>query len=152
MCSQFSLVLFAMAWGTYLLVVVAATGRLSSNISLHHPHLDCLIASVYTNQSLYFCPYFPGAVSQYTESHCRDQKQAIVHLFEWSHDAVADECEKVLGPKGFCGVQVSPPNEHIQGGQWWTRYQPVSYKIESRSGNRGQFESMVQRCNNAGVM
>ena len=42
----------------------------------------------------------------YTESHCKDQKQAIVHLFEWSHDAVADECINVLGPKGFCGVQV----------------------------------------------
>merc|ERR1711963_224591 len=93
-----------------------------------------------------------GVSSQYTESHCRDQKQAIVHLFEWSHDAVADECEKVLGPKGYCGVQVSPPNEHIQEGAWWARYQPVSYKLESRSGNRGQFQSMVQRCNAAGVI
>merc|ERR1739838_1131693 len=108
---------FTMAWSTYLVVLVAATGALG-----------------------------------YTESHCRDQKQAIVHLFEWSHDAVADECEKVLGPKGYCGVQISPPNEHIQGGRWWTRYQPVSYKLESRSGNRGQFESMVSRCNNAGVI
>lgn len=87
----------------------------------------------------------------YTETHCVDSKQAIVHLFEWSHDAVANECETVLGPKGFCGVQVSPPNEHIQGGNWWTRYQPVSYHLESRSGNRGQFESMVQRCNAVGV-
>ena len=42
--------------------------------------------------------------------------------------------------------------EHIQGGQWWTRYQPVSYKLESRSGNRDQFISMVQRCRNAGLM
>merc|ERR1712110_1328278 len=90
--------------------------------------------------------------SDYTESNCYDKKQAIVHLFEWHWDWIADECEKVLGPKGFCGVQVSPPMEHIQGGQWWTRYQPVSYKLESRSGNRGQFESMVQRCNAAGVI
>merc|ERR1712038_740722 len=90
-------------------------------------------------------------VRGYTETHCKDSKQAIVHLFEWSWDAVADECTKVLGPKGFCGVQVSPPNEHIQGGQWWTRYQPVSYKLESRSGNRGQFIDMVNRCKSAGV-
>merc|ERR1712037_27869 len=90
--------------------------------------------------------------SDYTESNCYDKKQAIVHLFEWHWDWIADECEKVLGPKGFCGVQVSPPMEHIQGGQWWTRYQPVSYKLESRSGNRGQFESMVQRCNAVGVI
>merc|ERR1719495_1250992 len=93
-----------------------------------------------------------GAVEGYTETHCKDSKQAIVHLFEWSWDAVADECTKVLGPKGFCGVQVSPPMEHIQGGQWWTRYQPVSYKLESRSGNRQQFINMVNQCNSVGVM
>jgi len=46
---------------------------------------------------------------------------------------------------------VSPPNEHIQGGQWWTRYQPVSYKLESRSGNRDSFINMVQKCNSVGV-
>ena len=107
----------------------------------------------------------------YTETHCKDKKQAIVHLFEWSHDSVADECLKVLGPKGYCGVQVSPPNEHIQGGQWWTRcqgtgntslylsstfylcrYQPVSYILSSRSGNRDSFINMVQQCNSVGVM
>merc|ERR1711936_171201 len=94
-----------------------------------------------------------GAAAQYTESHCKDSKQAIVHLFEWSWDSIADECTKVLGPKGFCGVQVSPPNEHIQGGQWWTRYQPVSYKLDSsRSGNRQQFINMVNTCSSVGVM
>jgi len=91
------------------------------------------------------------STAKYTEPDCGG-KQVIVHLFEWSWDAIAKECEEVLGPKGFCGVQVSPPMEHIQGGQWWTRYQPVSYKLESRSGNRGQFQSMVQRCRNAGLM
>ena len=38
----------------------------------------------------------PALATAYTETHCQDSKQAIVHLFEWSHDAVADECEKVL--------------------------------------------------------
>lgn len=80
-----------------------------------------------------------------------DNKQVIVQLFEWSWDAVANECEQVLGPKGFCGVQVSPPQEHILGDAWWTRYQPVSYKLNSRSGTREQFKSMVKRCNAAGV-
>ena len=50
------------------------------------------------------------------------------------------ECEEFLGPMGYCGVQVSPPQEHIQGSEWWTRYQPVSYKLESRSGNRDQVQ------------
>ena len=61
-----------------------------------------------------------------------------MHLFEWPWEAVGRECEEFLGPYGYCGVQVSPAQEHIQGGEWWTRYQPVSYKLESRSGNRDQ--------------
>ncbi len=51
----------------------------------------------------------------------------FVHLFEWNWQDVAQECEQFLGPKGYAAVQVSPPNEHITGSQWWTRYQPVSY-------------------------
>lgn len=86
----------------------------------------------------------------YTDSNC-GEKQVIVHLFEWSHADVARECETFLGPAGFCGVQVSPVNEHIQGGQWWTRYQPVSYKLQSRSGTEAEFKDMVNRCNAAGV-
>eukprot|EP00913_Durusdinium_trenchii_P019997 g18796.t1 len=50
---------------------------------------------------------------------------AFVHLFEWSWSDIAQECEDWLGPKGFKAVQVSPPTEHIQGQQWWTRYQPA---------------------------
>ena len=79
------------------------------------------------------------------------QPTTFVHLFEWSWQDVAQECETFLGPKGYAAVQVSPPNEHIQGGQWWTRYQPVSYKLESRGGNRAQFIDMVNRCKAVGV-
>lgn len=75
----------------------------------------------------------------------------FVHLFEWRWSDVAQECETFLGPNGFAAVQVSPPNEHIQGSQWWTRYQPVSYLLESRGGSRAAFINMVQRCNAAGV-
>ena len=74
-----------------------------------------------------------------------------MHLFEWPWADIAAECETFLGPKGYCGVQVSPPMEHIQGGQWWTRYQPISYKLESRSGSRQQFVDMVARCKAVGV-
>ncbi|QQP39066.1 Alpha-amylase, partial [Caligus rogercresseyi] len=65
---------------------------------------------------------------------------------EWPWNAIAQECESVLGPIGYCGVQISPPNEHIQGSQWWTRYQPVSYILKSRSGTEEEFKSMVSRC------
>lgn len=75
----------------------------------------------------------------------------FVHLFEWSWRDVATECETFLGPNGYAAVQVSPPNEHITGSQWWTRYQPVSYEIVSRGGNRAEFADMVSRCKLAGV-
>lgn len=79
------------------------------------------------------------------------QAGAFVHLFEWTWSDVAQECENFLGPKGFSAVQVSPPQEHIQGSAWWTRYQPVSYQLDSRSGDASAFADMVQRCNAAGV-
>ena len=75
----------------------------------------------------------------------------FVHLFEWSWPDIALECENFLGPKGYAAVQISPPQEHITGTQWWTRYQPVSYKIESRNGSRAEFADMVKRCNTVGV-
>uniref|UniRef100_A0A7S3M178 alpha-amylase n=1 Tax=Spumella elongata TaxID=89044 RepID=A0A7S3M178_9STRA len=77
--------------------------------------------------------------------------QAFVQLFEWSWDDVAEECEAWLGPKGFTAVLVSPPTEHIVGDGWYTRYQPVSYNLTSRSGNESQFVSMIQRCRKSGV-
>nr|ANG56301.1 amylase [Eriocheir sinensis] len=83
--------------------------------------------------------------------------QAIVHLFEWKWPDIAAECENFLGPRGFAGVQISPPSENMvyySGGQnrpWWERYQPVSYNLVTRSGDESAFQNMVTRCNNAGV-
>jgi alpha-amylase len=76
---------------------------------------------------------------------------AFVHLFEWTWKDIARECETFLGPLGYAAVQVSPPQEHVTGEQWWTRYQPVSYQLEGRGGTRIQFEDMVRRCRTAGV-
>uniref|UniRef100_A0A4X1V6Q6 Alpha-amylase n=1 Tax=Sus scrofa TaxID=9823 RepID=A0A4X1V6Q6_PIG len=82
-------------------------------------------------------------------------RTSIVHLFEWRWVDIALECERYLGPKGFGGVQVSPPNENIvvtnPSRPWWERYQPVSYKLCTRSGNENEFRDMVTRCNNVGV-
>jgi hypothetical protein len=47
---------------------------------------------------------------------------------------------------------VSPPAEHISGPQWWTDYQPVSYILTSKRGNRAQFSNMINECHTAGVM
>ncbi len=82
-------------------------------------------------------------------------KDTIVHLFEWPWASVASECTSVLGPKGFGGVQVSPPQEHVvlpgSGYPWWQDYQPVSYQLTTRRGNRTQFANMVSTCHAAGV-
>jgi alpha-amylase len=80
-------------------------------------------------------------------------RTVFVHLFEWKWTDIAQECESFLGPKGYAAVQVSPPEEHVvaDGNPWWERYQPVSYRLESRSGTRAEFADMVKRCKAAGV-
>ncbi|MYS14510.1 alpha-amylase family protein [Streptomyces sp. SID4982] len=78
-------------------------------------------------------------------------KDVTAVLFEWNFASVARECTTTLGPAGYGYVQVSPPAEHIQGSQWWTSYQPVSYKIAGRLGDRAAFKSMVDTCHSAGV-
>ncbi|MDQ0747980.1 alpha-amylase [Streptomyces africanus] len=78
-------------------------------------------------------------------------KDVTAVLFEWTYASVARECTAALGPAGYGYVQVSPPAEHIQGPQWWTSYQPVSYKIAGRLGDRAAFRNMVNTCHAAGV-
>jgi alpha-amylase len=86
------------------------------------------------------------------------RRTAFVHLFEWKWSDIARECEAYLGPKGFTAVQISPPNEHawVTSGDgapypWWMRYQPVSYRLDSRSGTREELADMIRRCNAVGV-
>ncbi|MDX2395689.1 MULTISPECIES: carbohydrate-binding module family 20 domain-containing protein [unclassified Streptomyces] len=79
------------------------------------------------------------------------ERDVTAVLFEWRFDSVAKACTDSLGPAGYGFVQVSPPQEHIQGPQWWTSYQPVSYKIAGRLGDRAAFKRMVDTCHAAGV-
>ncbi|MFF9527375.1 carbohydrate-binding module family 20 domain-containing protein [Streptomyces achromogenes] len=78
-------------------------------------------------------------------------KDVTAVMFEWNFASVAKACTDQLGPAGYGYVQVSPPNEHIQGPSWWTAYQPVSYKIGTKLGNRSDFKNMVDTCHAAGV-
>ncbi|HEU0202657.1 MAG TPA: alpha-amylase family glycosyl hydrolase, partial [Burkholderiaceae bacterium] len=79
-----------------------------------------------------------------------------MHLFEWRWTDIARECETWLGPRGFKGVQISPPSEHAvfaaNAYPWWQRYQTVSYRLnQSRSGTLAEFTDMVNRCQAVGV-
>ncbi|WP_214105337.1 carbohydrate-binding module family 20 domain-containing protein [Acrocarpospora catenulata] len=87
-----------------------------------------------------------------------NDSEVTANLWEWNWPSVAAACTNHLGPAGFGAVQVAPPQEsvslpnHRDGVHpWWEVYQPVSYKLDSRFGNRAQFASMVTACHNAGV-
>jgi len=86
----------------------------------------------------------------------------MANLFEWNWPSVAAECTDVLGPGGFGGVQVSPPQDSLkrQGlgdgsdrtlHPWWEVFQPVDYALTSRMGDEQQFQDMVTTCRKAGV-
>ncbi|XP_045181184.2 alpha-amylase-like [Mercenaria mercenaria] len=93
--------------------------------------------------------------SLYSDPQCAPGRETIVHLFEWKWADIKAECERFLGPNGYCGVQISPPNENAVVTNpyrpWYERYQPVSYNLVTRSGDEEQFKDMVTTCNNAGV-
>lgn len=49
--------------------------------------------------------------------------------------------------------QVSPVQENvvIDKRPWWERYQPISFRLTTRSGTEAEFRDMVCRCNRRGV-
>ncbi|MFG3344998.1 carbohydrate-binding module family 20 domain-containing protein [Streptomyces sp. NPDC048018] len=79
------------------------------------------------------------------------EKDVTAVMFEWNFASVAKACTDQLGPAGYGYVQVSPPQERIQGSPWWTAYQPVSYRIAGPLGDRTAFKSMIDTCHAAGV-
>lgn len=42
------------------------------------------------------------------DPHAWENRTAIVHLFEWKWQDIANECENFLAPNGYAGVQVKP--------------------------------------------
>ena len=88
-----------------------------------------------------------------------EQKGAIVELFGWSYYDIVEECE-FIGNAGYMAVKVFPASEHIltfdtvENGElnpWWFIYQPVSYRLHSRSGDKKQFKNMINTCRKHGV-
>lgn len=88
------------------------------------------------------------------------QKGAIVEMFGWPYKDIAKECENFLGKAGYMGVKIYAVQEHLEsyhyldGGQlnpWYFTYQPVSYKLHSRSGSREELRDMIVTCRKHGV-
>jgi alpha-amylase len=96
---------------------------------------------------------FVGLIAAQHDPYWWPNRSGIVHLFTWKYSDIADECENFLAPRGYAGVQVSPAQEYIisNGRPWWERYQPISYRIFSRSGDENEFREMARRCNNVGI-
>ncbi|WP_327131803.1 alpha-amylase family glycosyl hydrolase [Streptomyces sp. NBC_01343] len=107
-------------------------------------------ATLFTSTALAAGALLTGPAPQAAAAAPGDKDVTAV-LFEWRFESVAKACTDSLGPAGYGYVQVSPPQEHIQGPQWWTSYQPVSYKIAGRLGDRAAFKAMVDTCHAAGV-
>lgn len=92
-----------------------------------------------------------AATQQQAQATPPGSKDVTATLFEWKYDSVAKACTDQLGPAGYGFVEVSPATENIQGDQWWTSYQPVSYKLANRLGDENAFKNMVNTCHGAGV-
>ncbi|KAK5645222.1 hypothetical protein RI129_006522 [Pyrocoelia pectoralis] len=105
--------------------------------------------------SLVICILFTlsGFALSQKDPHWANGRNTIIHLFEWKWKDIADECERFLQYKGYAGVQVSPVNENIvvPNRPWWERYQPISYQLNTRSGNEEDFLDMTKRCNAVGI-
>ena len=89
----------------------------------------------------------------------KGQKGVIVELLGWPYDDIAEECE-FLGHAGYLGVKIFSPNEHVltykstlDGELNYLNYiyNPVSYKLESRMGNKYQLNNMINRCRKNGI-
>ena len=82
------------------------------------------------------------------------QKGAIVELYGWPYDDITEECD-FISHAGYLGLKIFCPNEHLQSrdetvgtilNPWWYGVQVVSYKLESRSGNKKQLKKMINKC------
>ena len=87
------------------------------------------------------------------------QKGVIVELFGWPYEDISEECV-FLGIAGYLGVKVYPPHESLlsyenvendQLNPWNYFYQPVSYNLNSRMGNKTVLKNMINICRKNGV-
>ena len=79
-------------------------------------------------------------------------------MFGWPHKDVMEECA-LLGKAGYLGVKLFPIHEQLMSTQpfndalnpWYFMYQPVSYKLDGRSGSREELEALIRVCRGEGV-
>ena len=78
------------------------------------------------------------------------------NLWEWNWVSVARECRTVLGPAGYGGVQVAPPQDSLKRTSlgngsdtvlhpWWEVYQPVRLRADQPDGQRATVQGHGDR-------
>ena len=98
------------------------------------------------------CAALPACGAKDTGSTTLPERTDVeVIAFQQPWTSIAKECTSTYGPEGVAYVEVSPPQETVQGTQWWTSYQPVSYKLDSKLGTEAEFQDMIDECAAAGV-
>lgn len=86
------------------------------------------------------------------------QKGAIVELFGWRHEDIALECQ-VLARAGYLGAKLYTVSETLMSWEpfqnvlnpWFFIYQPVSYRLQGRFGNRTALRNAINTCRSLGV-
>ena len=86
-----------------------------------------------------------------TPSQTISESTVGMQMFMWNWKSLATECRTQLGPAGVNWILVMPPQQSIDGGSWWTHYQPTAYTLDSNLGSEADFTRMVSACNEAGV-
>jgi alpha-amylase len=139
-----------------------STGARAGRIRTLLTTIALVLTSVLVPVTLAALPSMAGATST-PQAGVGDERaegrrgDVIANLFEWNWSSVAHECSSVLGPAGYGGVQVAPPQDSLTRGgpppvhPWWEVYQPVDYNLTSRMGDEAQFKAMVAACRGAGV-
>ena len=92
------------------------------------------------------------------ECYKNGQKGAIVELFGWPDDDIAQECE-TIAKAGYLGIKIFPHQEQVMSYQpyenelnpWYFMYQPVSYRLQGRMGTRDQLKNMINTCRKHGL-
>ncbi|MEU7934720.1 carbohydrate-binding module family 20 domain-containing protein [Micromonospora echinofusca] len=119
------------------------------------PRLLLLAAAVVASGAT---PLVAGTAEPARAAVALNDSEVTANLWEWNWNSVAAACTDHLGPAGYGAVQVAPPQESVSLPDtadgvhpWYEVYQPVSYRLESRFGNRQQFAAMVTACHAAGV-
>lgn len=75
-----------------------------------------------------------------------------VQFFQWSWDSIREFCESGAH-EGISGIVLPPVHEHIAltPPTWWERYQIVSYKLITRSGNEEGLKRILRSCHRVGI-